>query len=465
MSSINQRPCPHCGVRERLDVPGRYGWYECPNCGSRYSFGNDKNEQTVYLERSNFTINGKPFSLAALQLNKWFNRLSILTVACAAAYWLGLWGSSYLEKSHAKPVASKDIPIVGTTVFEREGKQNFIRVFEHEEQDKLVLQTVVDDLESGQRLAQPQSFNFPAGSHADWAQFRQYSDGHLYLVLQNSRFLHFNPLTHEFTDFTQGLQQLFPKELSGGIERIEFQSAQWADALRVQSAGQSFYVNWLAQLIVPQAQVASRYVQANANSILTWQSFGFAPKGENPKEGAYLVRYVTQGGSGQMIQIPAVALYSQETAQKNQYRDYQPIGFNFALRTQDVQASRLILVEPVAPMTPVQEGKVLAMNKSRTLVTFESEEPGQQGQLLALVDSSSKQFVWRKLMRDIPQLAQRSAEIQLQADPAGNGFYLRNGYVTPLLLIDNDGKTLYDFTQSRSNASSKGLDAVKNLLK
>ena len=153
-----------------------------------------------------------------------------------------------------------------------------------------------------------------------------------------------------------------------------------------------------------------------------------------------------------------MALYSQETAQKNQYRDYQPIGFNFALRTQDVQSSRLILVEPVAPMTPLQKGQVLAMNKSRALVTFESNdagEQGQQGQLLALVDTSSKQFVWRKPMRDIPQLAQRSAEMQLQADPAGNGFYLRNGYVTPLLLIDNDGKTLYDFVEGRSSDNGR----------
>ena len=469
MSYINQRPCPHCGVRERQNVPGRIGWYDCPACGTRYSFGNDKNEQAVFLEDSRFTINGKPLGRALLELNKWFNRLSILIVLCVVAYWLGLWGSSYLNQSRAKPVAEKDIPVLGTTVFEREGKQNFIRVFESEESGQLLLQTVVDDLQSGTRLASPQTFRFPAGSRGEWAQFRQFSDGQLYLLLQRSRFLSFNPLTHEFTDFTQGLQQLFPKELSSGVDSIEFQGPQWPDALLVQSGGQTFYINWLAQLIVPQAQAAGRYAQTTATSTLATPSFGFASNGEGNKQGAYLVRYVTKGGSGQMMHVPALTLYSQETAQKAQYEGYQPIGQNFALRQQDADSPGLILVEPVAPMKPMRNGEVLAMNQSRALIAFESDEPSQQGQAIELIDTSSKLVVWRQSLRDIPQLAQRPGGVQLQADPAGKGFYLRNGYVTPVLLIDNDGKTQYDFTQAptstSASTSSRGLGAIKDLLK
>ena len=139
------------------------------------------------------------------------------------------------------------------------------------------------------------------------------------------------------------------------------------------------------------------------------------------------------------------------------------------MKQQDADSPGLILVEPVAPMTPMRNGEVLAVNQSRALIAFEDDKPGQQGLAVELVDTSSKLVVWRQSLRDIPQLAQRPGGVQLQADPAGKGFYLRNGYVTPVLLIDNDGKTQYDFTQAptstSASASSRGFGAIKDLLK
>lgn len=465
MSLINQRPCPHCGVRVRRNVSGRYGWYECLSCGTRYSFGNDGSGKNIYTERNTFTINGKEFTLAQLNVNQWLRRLAVFSVAGAVILGLGFWASQHFGLGGAAPTSGKTPPMLGSTLYEGDNRQNFIRVFLREEGHAQFMQVVVDDFESGNRLSKPQRFNVEAGTPPDWAHFRQHSDGNLYMVLQNRQFLYFNALAHQFTDLTGALQQLFPKELGGGIESIAFQEPEWPDALLVRSGGQAFYVNWLARLITPQEQAPQVYAQAAASYTEAWQSFAFVPDGEGDEGSAYLVRFMSKGGNQQMRRQPQVSLYTLDTALQAQLVGFQPIGDGFALKVANTRSSDLIMLEPLPPMKSLHGGQVLAMNPGRVLVLFDSQKTGSRGKVLQLIHRSSKQLIWSQTLDGLPQLTGATSGPQVQADSVRDGFYLRAGYATPALLIDNDGKTVYDFTQGKGSESRRGLGAVADIFR
>lgn len=87
-------------------------------------------------------------------------------------------------------------------------------------------------------------------------------------------------------------------------------------------------------------------------------------------------------------------------------------------------------------------------------MTFDSQglqNGGGDAQVLQLIDRETLKVVWTQALARIPQLASRIGGVQLQADGVRGGFYLRNGYVAPVLYIDNAGQTLYDFTAGRGS--------------
>ena len=469
MSFSGTRSCPDCGATRRRRVqggPGGFWRYECLHCGREYSDGVNPLGPEEKVQALRLSLNGENVNLPQLDVNKWLRRLTLFTAAGAVALGLGMWASQYF-KLGAAPVAQKSIPMLGSTMYEGAGKQHFIRVFLQQESGPLVLQSVVDDFESGRRLAAPQQFSFDTrdkvgdklGAKPDWAQFRQHSDGNLYMVLQNRQFLVFNPQVHQFSDMSEGLKQLFPKELGAGIDYLEFQSDEWPDALRVQSGGQFFYVNWLARVIAPQERVAEVFAKAARSYHQVWQGYAFRPNGEGEPGSTYLLSFLGKTGDGQMRHLPPVVVYSLETAMESGISAYQPIGNGLALKTADAQSPGLIAVQPLPPMKALQGGRVLAANDSRVLVTFDSREAGGRGAVLQMLGSTG-QLVWSEKLSAMPLI---KGDMQLQASATRNGFYLRNGYAEPALMMDNEGKVVYEFKQGDGSAGGSGLNALKAL--
>lgn len=466
MSLFGTRSCPDCGATKRRRVQGDLGgfWrYECLHCGREYSDGVNPLGPEEKVEALRLSLNGENVNLPPLDVNKWLRRLTFFTATGIVVLGLGLWASQRFNQG-AAPAAQKSMPMLGSTMYEGAGKQNFIRVFLQQESEPLVLQTVVDEFESGRRLAAPQQFSFDtrdkAGVKPDWAQFRQYSDGNLYMVLQSRQFLVFNPLVHQFSDMTEGLKQLFPKELGTGIDYLEFQGDEWPDALRVQSGGKYFYVNWLARVIAPQERAAEVFAKAAVSYDEVWQGYAFRPDGEGEPGSSYLLNFLGKSAPGQMRHMPQVVVYSLDTAIKSGFDEYQPIGDDLALKNADARSPGLIAVTAVPPMKSLKGGRVLAMNDSRVLVTFDSREAGGRGAVLQMLNTTNQQLVWSEKLSAMPLI---KGDMQLQASAIKNGFYLRNGYAEPALMMDNEGKVVYEFKKSDGSASSSGLNALKNL--
>lgn len=460
---MGSRSCPDCGATKRRRVqggPGGFWRYECLHCGREYSDGVNPLGPEEKVQALRLSLNGENVNLPPLDVNKWLRRLTFFTATAIVALGLGLWASQHFQQGAAPAAQKKSMPMLGSTLYEGAGKQHFIRVFLQQESEPLVLQTVVDEFESGRRLAAPQQFSFDARDKPQWAQFRQYSDGNLYMVLQSRQFLVFNPLVHQFSDMTEGLKQLFPKELGAGIDYLEFQGDEWPDALRVQSGGQHFYVNWLARVIAPQERAAEVFAKAARNYNDVWQGYAFRPDGEGVPGSSYLLSFLGKSAPGQMRHMPQVVVYSLDTAIKGRFDEYQPIGDDLALKNADARSPGLIAVTAVPPMKSVKGGRVLAMNDSRVLVTFDSLEAGGRGAVLQMLNTSNQQLVWSEKRSAMPLI---KGDLQLQASAIQNGFYLRNGYAEPALMMDNEGKVVYEFKQSDGSAGSSGLNALKSL--
>lgn len=424
--------------------------------------------QSMRMERVTIDFNGRRSVAAFLPVGRWAGWLAGLSAAAVLVWWAGLGVSQYLTTSASDKLPDKDIPIAGTTLYDSGEQLSFIRVFEREESrsagggGERVLQTVINDLNSGQRLGAPQEFRFPLSSHSDWAQFRRYANGDLLLLLQKSRLLQFNPQVQQFVDLTPHLSALIPS----GIESMEHQGPEWPDALQVRAQnGQTYYVNWPARQILEQSKAVQTYAQAAASYTQNSQGYGFAPMAKEHANGssespqaAYLVRYLNQGVSGQMVYRPEPLLYRWSRASQVAKTDaLQPIADGLAWRAQDEKTPGLLAIDAVTPVQPRTHGEVLATNPSRVLVAFDSQDSQNQGgdaQVLQLIDRETLQVVWTQALARISQLAARIGGVQLQADGVRGGFYLRNGYVAPVLYIDNAGQTLYDFTEGRANTGA-----------
>lgn len=160
---------------------------------------------------------------------------------------------------------------------------------------------------------------------------------------------------------------------------------------------------------------------------------------------AYIVRYLNKGGPDQMVHRPTVPLYRmQADNMARQLAAYQPVDDGFALRIQDAKIPGLLRVDPLVPMHPRRNAEVLATNAKAVLIAF--DPPGEE-RLLQLLDRKDHRVLWSQPQNRIPELASRTGDIQLQATPVTSGFYLRNGFVTPVLLIGNTGQVLFDFSR------------------
>lgn len=93
---------------------------------------------------------------------------------------------------------------------------------------------------------------------------------------------------------------------------------------------------------------------------------------------------------------------------------------------------------------PVQfSGEVLARNADRVLMRYEETPTACRSTLLQMVDVHSLQPVWRRSTNTMPQML--AGGYYVAAHPWKGSFYLVTTQNLPALVIDNAGKTLFDF--------------------
>ncbi|QXZ08875.1 hypothetical protein KUF54_12530 [Comamonas sp. Y33R10-2] len=384
-------------------------------------------------------------------------------VACGALLWL-LWPtlSGWLGAvSNQSPAQTQTL--VASTMSDMSGQPALVRVFQRDTQQGRVLQTVIDSLENGARLGNPQDFAVDAQEPGPVVEFMHYASGHLCAVLQSQRFACLDAQPAQFFEQTDSIKALLPT----GLRSMAPQGRQWPGALRLQGQdGQSYYYNQQAAQLMPQSQALPKFAQESVHYTSSWQSFGLAPAaGEKAAPGAslsYLVSYRLKGGLGQMQYQPQIPLYRWTGI--DMLNGYQPIGNGFALRTSDVAMPGLISASVAAPMLPRVNARLLASNASAALILYTPQTiGGDEGQILEIVDTASLAAIWSQPLARITQLA--AAGQDLQAEGIRSGFYLRGGPALPLLLIDNKGAVQYDFVKGTGvEAGSGWLRQIGNWL-
>lgn len=302
--------------------------------------------------------------------------LAAFVVAAALLWWAGLGLSQYLTSSSSDKLSDKEIPIAGTTLYDAGEQLSFIRVFEREEATSAggggerVLQTVINDLNSGQRLGVPQEFRFPLNSHSDWAQFRRYANGDLFLLLQKSRLLQFNPQVQQFFDLTPSISALIPS----GIESMEHQGPECYQTRC--GCGPRMASDLLCELACPADSGATPsstslcagrvelYAELSRIRLCAHATKEHSNGGVDSPRAAYLVRYVNKGVSGQMVYRPEPSLYRWNPESWTKSDALQPIAEGLAWRAQDATTPGLLAVEAATPVQPRIHGEVLTTNPS-----------------------------------------------------------------------------------------------------
>ena len=153
----------------------------------------------------------------------------------------------------------------GATIVERNGQRLLVQLFENREQDQTVYRAVISDMVSGKPLAEPQRFSMHWASGSGRAALRLFSDGQLYLTLQERGFWRLDPATLRFVDLLPQLGERFGPQLGAGVVGVAIQRRDRPDSVEVTSStGSKYYVYWLLGQIVPAAESSSLYQKAQA---------------------------------------------------------------------------------------------------------------------------------------------------------------------------------------------------------
>lgn len=373
-------------------------------------------------------------------------------LAVGALLWL-LWPTltGWLSAVRSPPPAAQTL--VASTMTDMGSQPALVRVFQREEAQGHVLQTVIDSIANGERLGKPQDFVVDASVPGPAVEFMNYASGHLCAVLQAQRLTCLDATQAKFFEQTDSIKALLP----AGLASMAPQGPEWPGALRLQGQdGQSYYYNQQAAQFMPQSQALQKFGQESARYTQSWDSFALASTGEQPSSApaqSYLLRFRLQGGVGQMLYRPNVRLY--RWTGNDMLSGYQPIGNGFALRNSDAEQPGLIWLTLAAPMVPRNNARLLASNASAALLVYTPQGiDGAEGPVLEIVDNTRLVAVWSQPLARITQLA--AAGQDLQAQGISSGFYLRDGAAQPLLLIDNEGQVQYDFAQGKGAEAGSG---------
>ena len=433
--------CPQCGSGRCNKLPGSPNLYACASCGAEFVLSDSNAPKEVRVVHSM-----DPGQFDSLKRFKYIGALVIglLVLAMVMPQLLRLFET-------AKPMPVKTGRLVASTLYQTGAKQyNVVRVMESGDDRNDAYQILVNQLDSGKKLAEPQRLEYQRNTMSQQPKLAHFSDGNVYLVMNAQRFMRLDAGSAQFVDLNDQLINRYPKQLSMGIAKIELPNAEYKDALVITSnSGERFYVYWL-----------TGEINAYGDNYQNFRNQPFDSYTQSVKRYAFTDNMLLSADTS----FPTLLVSYQQKIKPDSYQNSPTItlmasdtplttlpGTQFKAVTPqwqvDLQELHKIGVDQLQAVAPVENrfrGEILAQNTSRVLIVFNTTPVTDQGRVLQLLDVADGHVVWSRTVEQLPQITRRGT--YLAADALASGFYIRSDSSTPSLLIDNEGVIVHDFS-------------------
>ncbi|MFE1573039.1 hypothetical protein [Comamonas odontotermitis] len=447
MSPWSSPYCPRCGAADCRSAGPRNA-FACLQCGAQFSVDHGQGLPQV---RMHTPASG----LARLQSHmRW---LFPLLVVLMVLPWLVPHVQQFF-KSDMKPYELRQAlgRSEGATIVERNGQRLLVQLFENREQDQTVYRAVISDMVSGKPLAEPQRFSMHWASGSGRAELRFFSDGQLYLTLQERGLWRLDPATLRFVDLLPQLGERFGPQLGAGVVGVAIQRRGRPDSLEVTSStGSKYLVYWLLGQIVPAAESSSLYqkAQASYSERIPYYRYERLPRPTGEEDRALLVRSWWRYEPGQPIFFDYFDLLPTDSqAVRGWPHHYIAIGGGFSTSAYAVKDRGLLRIDVVQPAVPRFHADILAENTTRVLLTYTPTPVRQEGRVIQLLDKATGQVVWSRTVDQLPQLGSREGGLYVTGQAVNGGFLLFNDLQQPASLIGDDGQTVHDFSPPAKTA-------------
>lgn len=440
--------CPQCGSGRCSKVQGTPNLYACSACATEFVLSDNNAPKEMRVIHS---LDEAQFGSLQKLKYMWPGLIAVLALIVLAPMIWSLIGSSI-----PKPVQSAQLK--ASTVYETAGGQfNVVRVLENNADRIDHYQLLINSLDSGNKLAEPQQFSFPRTTLSQSPQFAHFSDGSIFLIMNGQKLLRLDPGSSQFVSLDNELVNRHAAQLGVGVSKLEWANSDKPDGLLVTSnSGENYYVFWLTGEIIPQAVQHKDFAQRPFNSYTDMrQHYAFAElDGLNEMVNAasapgLLIRYTQQVKPGQYQSLPSLRLQSEqdELVKIAASGTYVPVADGWVTELEPLRQSGISQLDLVPPVQKRFRASVLAHNAQRVLIVFNTTPVTDQGRVLQLLDQASGKPVWSRTLDQLPQITRSGS--YLSADALPSGFYLRSDDMTPSLLISNDGRLLHDFSPRR----------------
>ena len=433
--------CPQCGARRSHAAAGLRGQHVCENCGTTFAVGQKKVPSDTQLPHG--LAAAVPHGLAAQLTGKYRNVVIAVVLALVAAVFLLPLLMNVNKTSRPAAVQSKGRADF-SALYEAAGKFSRVDVYKRRTEESLdEFRIEVSDMQSGAALSEPQFYRFPWIQHG--GEFRNFSDGNLYLQLKEAMVLRFDPGASQFVDLGPQLMAQFPRELGGGMAEIKFAYKDRPDCLSVvANDGRKFYVYWLAGQILDADNSSRLDAQRAASASQSRKYYQFAPLygGSSSDRRFLLVQYWNKYEEGQPEYLSFFELKPLPEGPQTGRSD-QAVGGGYAVSAHVMEGGlqRLEVIEP----TPRFHADIMAENATRLLLSYSATPEEGKGRVLQLLDKQSNQIVWSRDVAQIPLLARERGGIYTRAQALPSGFFMQGSSLEPGYLMDNQGALVREF--------------------
>lgn len=429
--------CPQCGTPGGQPVAGEAGQYECPSCKAHFAITWSNADSPRHEQRLIKGSQGKGGAQKKGRKPRWLAAIVAMVVAAV------LLTPLLRSKSPAPVVKAQSLGrLQQATVFDNGGKVSFIALYENRNADTANFVIQATDMQTGKLLSEPLRLSLAPGNGR--GEFKQFSDGQLYLVLQERQLMRFDAGAQQFVDITHTLPERFGQELGAGLSELKFAFHAYPDSFEVVTReGKKYYVYWLINQIRSDDGFGAGYEKAVKNFSQTSKFYRFGPVGSGTSTRYQLIQYWAKTEPGQPLYRGYFELYPQG-GDAARGRNLINVGSGYAVSPY-VMNSGLIKIEAIAPLALRFDADILAQNDKRLLLAYNSTPTGEDGRVLQLMDKDTHQIVWSRTAEQIPTLAQSSRGRYTVGTALPSGFYLAADAGLPGLIVDNDGNIVHDF--------------------
>ena len=437
--------CPQCGATGSSKVTGTPNLYACRNCQAEFVLSDSNAPRSVHVVHS----------MAHDQFEK-LRKFKVALAVGAGVFMVLLLLPFLLDLfKKAGPPPERPGRLEASTLYVPEGgKTGFVRVLETGDQHRDRYRILITDLASGKSLAEPQTIDFQRNTRSRSPAIRHFSDGGVYLLLNEQRLLRLEPAGPRFVEMNETLINRYPQQLGVGVAKIEFGYRDTPDALRLTTnTGEEFDVYWPTGEILRHGDSYSDLRKRDFASYgATEKRLAIADAKTDGDHGSndpgLLVSYQQKVRPGEYVHRPYLELLhagnSGPRSEPARYVSVTPEWVADARRMKELGISALTALPPGQKRF---RADVLAENATRALIAYAPTPVTEQGRILQLIDKKTDAVVWSRTVDQLPQITRSGTYVS--ATPLPTGFYLTSDDSTPSLLIDNNGNVAHDFRPAK----------------